>query len=114
MFNFFKKKIEQKQEDNLASITFFMSKDGEVPGIDIEMHDYSEDSVIAMCLLLNVIVSDHGYLEAIDMIKNGLIKDGKEDILIQILTTIEPSINQKLLDRIEKNKEPCIRPSDML
>lgn len=119
MFNFFKKKTEIKKEpveenNILSSITFFVSEKDQVPYIDVAMQDYSEDSIVAICLLLNVITSDHGYIEAINMLKNGLIKDGRDDILIQILTTIEPNITKKAIEREEKNKAPCIRPSDML
>jgi alpha-galactosidase/6-phospho-beta-glucosidase family protein len=119
MFEFFKKKTEsQKQhveEDNfLASITFFVAKNDSMPCIDIAMQDYSDESIIAMCLLLQAITSDQGYIEAINMLKNGLISDSRDDILIQILTSVEPHINKKVLERAEKSKEPCIKPSDML
>lgn len=119
MFEFFKKKPtptpdKLEQCNTLASITFFVSEHDEMPSIDVAMQDYSDESIIAICLLLQAITTDQGYIEAINMIKSGLIKDSRDDILIQILTTIEPTISKKLLERAEKNKEPCIRPSDML
>jgi hypothetical protein len=120
MFDFFKKKpiksnenIEE-QDNILASITFFVSNKDQIPSIDVAIQDYSDDAIIAVCLLLKVITSDQGYLEAINMIKNGLIKDNREDILIEILTALDPDISKRLLDKTEKGKEPCIRPSDML
>lgn len=120
MFDFFKKKPTQQNENKedqdsiLASITFFVSTKDQIPAIDVAMEDYSDDAIIAICMLLKVVTSDQGYLEAINMIKNGLIKDNREDILIEILTTLEPDISKRLAEKTEKGKEPCIRPSDML
>ena len=96
MFDFLFKKNKpeiteapQEQEidkDILASITYHIVDDGYgTPMIDIGLSDYDAKSIEALCKILDILSQDSSYLETIEMVKNGLIREGQEETLIKIL-----------------------------
>lgn len=104
-----------KQPNILASITYYIA-DNLDPTIDISLGDYNDKSVNALCSLLDILSKDACYLETLEMVKNGLIKDQKEEILIKIFTHISEQAGKKI-HRVQKESlqdQPCIKPSDML
>lgn len=121
MFNFLfgknKKEIDNpiKQPNILASITYYIPDNADAT-IDISLGDYDDKSVNALCSLLDILSKDACYLETLEMVKNGLIKDKQEDILIKIFTHISEQAGKKI-HRVQKESiqdQPCIKPSDML
>ena len=123
MFEFLKKKTETttnepeevNEDDILASITYYYTKDKEA-SVDISVASYDQESVDAMCALLNLLSGGTFYLETIDMLKDGLIRNGQEVMLINILTHISEHSRQKILKEQEDKliDEPCIKPSSMV
>jgi hypothetical protein len=125
MFDFLFKKTPviteepQKQEiDNvLASITYHILDDeNNTPMIDIGLNDYDSKSIEALCKILDILSQDSSYLETIEMVKNGLIKEDQEEALIKIFTHIGKQAGKKIIRSSKENTkdEPCIKPSDML
>jgi hypothetical protein len=127
MFDFlFKKNIpaiaeepqEQEIDSNiLASITYHILDDGHgTPMIDIGLSDYDSKSINALCKILDILSQDSCYLETIEMVKNGFIREGQEEALIKIFTHISEQAGKKIIRSSKESMkdEPCIKPSDML
>ena len=127
MFNFFKKPklepdlvIEHKHLGEidklpLASITYYIGADHK-PIIDIGLEDYSADAIDALCKLLDTLSNESIYIETINMLKQGLIKDQQEEVLLTIFTHISQQARYKIANYHKESikDEPCIKPSDML
>ena len=127
MFDFlFKKNLPetteapQEQEidkDVLASITYHIVDDGYgTPMIDIGLSDYDAKSIEALCKILDILSQDSSYLETLEMVKNGLIREGQEESLIKIFTHISEQAGKKIMRSSKESTKdkPCIKPSDML
>lgn len=116
MFKFFQKKpLEDKDEENVASISYIVKKDAKTAYVDIELKDYEEESIAALCQLLDVLGSDLFYFDTINMVKTSLMQDNKHDILIKILTKINSKVRAKIYNSTQESSstEPCIKPSEM-
>jgi hypothetical protein len=119
MFNFFKKSavIEPPKIDNsLASISYKASENGSII-IDISLKDYEQDSILGLCRILDTLSSDGFYLETINMIQQGLLRDNNEEVLLQVITHVGSKARIKIINDHNKEMdmdEPCIKPSDML
>lgn len=108
--------LKHVHNDNiLARVSYLIKKDKNGGLIDIEMQDYDNESVEALCKILNILGNEAFFVETIDMIKASLIKDGQDDILIKILASVSQNIKDKLIHSRNYSKldEPCIKPSDM-
>lgn len=118
MFDFLKFRSKKPEldtsEDNniLASITFFVTDD-KTPLIDVSLMDYEQSSIDAMCALLNILATDQASVQAVKMIKDGLIEANQPEILLDILTKISNNLTKNISDNNLKDK-PYIKPSDML
>lgn len=116
MFKFFQKKpLEEDKEDNLASISYIIKKDAKTAYVDIELKDYEEESIDALCQLLDILGSDLFYFDTINMVKSSLMQENKHDALIKILTRMNSKIRDKIYNSITDSDkdEPCIKPSEM-
>jgi hypothetical protein len=134
IFDFFKKKVseeppEESQDDDdintgsdgelQASISYFILSDG-VPRIDIEIKDYTEDTIGNLCVLLLSLNMDETYIETLEMIKEGLVKEGREDVFAKVSSQISAAV---LLSELTSSsttaaknvgEDPCINPSEVL
>jgi len=110
--------LEQEiDKDVLASITYHIVDDGYgTPMIDIGLSDYDPKSIEALCKILDILSQDASYLETIEMVKNGLIREGQEEALIKIFTHISEQAGKKIMRSSKESTKdkPCIKPSDML
>jgi hypothetical protein len=122
MFNFFKKKQIQTEEiivndDKLpvVSITYNINQKLET-SVDILMDDYGAESINAICKLLDTLSSDSFYIETVNMLKQGLINDDQQEVLLTILTHVGQQARYKIIQshKDSTKDEPCIKPSDML
>lgn len=126
MFNFFKKKADTKKEEpkeepkEVASkwhnddavdgcIIYYVTKSGETH-VDVEISNYDESTVNNFCALMETIGDDATFLETIDIVKEGFLKSGREDLFLILATRLIKNAN--LLDILKE--KPCIKPSDML
>lgn len=122
MFNFFKKKIDKIDKieeivDNppIVSITYNINHNLET-NVDIAMDDYGPESIDAMCRLLDTLSNDRFYIETVNMLKQGLINDDQQEVLLTILTHVGQQARYKIIQSSKDSikDEPCIKPSDML
>jgi hypothetical protein len=118
-FSFFKKSpVESTEKDNsiLASITYYVDKNSTGPVIDIALENYDEESINALCKLIDILGEDISYIETINMIKSALIADKQEDLLLKIFTHISQQSRNRILSAHKESikDETCIKPSDML
>tara|TARA_Y100000004_G_C8904262_1_gene407916 strand:+ start:956 stop:1282 length:327 start_codon:yes stop_codon:yes gene_type:complete len=108
--------MTNKENKLLAKISYAVYEDSPDIIIDIELDDYTDASIDALCSIIENVSSDAGVLNTINMIKDALIVAGEEEALLILLT----KIGQNLVAKAEsqtKNKDddpPCILPSDML
>jgi len=116
MFNFFKsKKQEQLEEDRdkvISAITYYTDKDLNVR-IDITMDDYDDLSVTSMATLLTVLARPETIMETFDVLKQGVTRDERSDILVTIAQAIKSAAIELTKDS-KANEQPCVKPSEML
>lgn len=118
MFNFFKKTTEDVNNDEndiIASISYVIKRGDKKAHIDISLDDYENESIDALCSLLDILGEDGFYIDTINMIKSCLIKDGKADVLIKLLSGVESKIQKKILNSAKERikNEPYIKPSEI-
>ena len=105
--------------DSLAAITYFIKRDTKEALIDVQINDYDNESIEALCSLLDILGNDRAYIDTINMIKTSLLNDHQEEILVKIISKIGLHIKNKIMkpynnDGEDEKDEPCIKPSDML
>ena len=99
----------------MAAIKYIVDDKGEIH-VDIELEDYTDQSVIALSKCLTTLAMDESYLQTVQMIQNSLQADGQDEALLKLYNVLAANPNDKAV-RIHKEKKratPCIRPSDML
>lgn len=98
-----------------ASITYYIV-DGQGPMIDIGLNGYDDKSIDSLCSLLKTLSHDTCFIETVEMVKNGLLKEGQADVAIKILTQMGEIASKKIISSYKESSKdkPCIRPSDML
>lgn len=120
MFKFFKdknvKEDNKKEDDTLiASVSYVVKRNSNGPLIDIELNDYNDESIGALCLILDILGNDMSYIDTINMIKECFLRENRHDLLVKVFSKINPNIKSKILN-IRKDKvkdEPYIKPSEM-
>jgi len=130
MFNFFKKHNPEKDEfewnkpqDIQSALTYYVKTDGEI-FVDVNLVDYSKETLDNFSKVLAGISSLRFQLQTIDMVKHGFLESGKTEEFKQLLTQIvlfsredvqamESFTNERFKGE-ELGEEPCIKPSDML
>ena len=121
MLNFFKKKKKTEPQDTEqkskwhadsgvnACIGYYV-KDGGAPCVDIELPDYSNESLKALCDLLFILGTDNFYLETLSVMKDGFLESGRDDLFAQVAMQVAIFAESQ-----DKNGEgPCFKPSDVL
>jgi hypothetical protein len=126
MFDFFKKKNAQSKkqpeddlEDVQSALTYYVKSDGEI-FVDVNLVDYSEETLNNFAKILAGISSLRFQLQTVDMVKHGFLEAGKLEAFKQLLSLIV-LISREDVQAMEsftktklKGEEPCIKPSDML
>lgn len=112
MLNFFKKRKQTTEE--FVTISYKVDKNF-ITKVNIELADYTDQSIEALTTLLKMMSSDNFFIETVQFVKNGLLESGREDLIIKALLPLSEEINKKLTqNRKEHNREqPCIKPSDL-
>ena len=120
LFNFFKKKPvdnNKTEEPNeiLAKISYIISKDSDSTIVDVELEDYSDESIASLSYIIDTLAEDRSILETMNIVKNALVEEGREDCLIKIFNLINKNTKAKIISGNKDNKadEPCIKPSDV-
>jgi len=113
MFNFFKNKSEENEV--LASITYLIKKDKNNVLIDVRLDDLENESIEGLSSILEVLCNNSFYTDTINIIRDSLIKEGRYDILGNVLSKTESKIREKIIDSAKDRlkNEPYIKPSEM-
>ena len=116
MFNFFNKKEKDEKPKTKwnnkgakACIVYYIEEEG-IPKVDIELEDYSDVSVEALCSLLYILGTDAGYIETLNVMKEGFTEHDRDDLFAKVAMQVA------LFTREEEEivEGPCFKPSDML
>jgi len=117
MFNFFKKTEDNPEinDEIVASISYVIKRGEKTALIDVSLENYESESIDALCSLLEILGDDGFYVDTINMIKSSLLKQGKGDVLIKLLSGVESNIHKKILNSAKERlrNEPCIKPSEI-
>lgn len=113
LFNFFKKKTPQKQDngDVLARISYIITKDSDSTIVDVELNEYDDECIQSLADIIDVLSQDKSISDTVDIIKNAMVTDGKGDSLVKFFSYLDISTKRKLLDK--SGDEPCIKPSEV-
>lgn len=116
MFNFFKKKkveVEEERPPFVASITYSVTEDMNTM-IDIDLDDYDKKSMDALCHILATLSNEQCFLETFEILKNAIVESGNETLLVYLVTQLQVSIAENKALYPSKNEQPCVKPSDMM
>ena len=125
MFNFFKKKQETPLKGGESSLTYYIQEDGEI-FCDINLVDYSDETLKRFAQLLVGISSMRFQVQTIEMVQNGFLEADKlpeyEKLLHHIVIMSQQdssslaleATTETLTQRQKSEEDPCIKPSDML
>lgn len=112
---FFKKEpIENNQP--IAKLSYIVTNNSESPIVDVELQDYDDESIEALCNIIDVLSSDKSIVETVEIIKNSLVNRGKEEYLIKLFSRLGTHAKSKIINSYKEKEydEPCIKPSDAL
>lgn len=116
MFSLFNKKQPVDKNNILASITYLIKENHDLPIINIEIKDYESISIEALTKLLSVLGEDRTFIDTVNMVKTSFVDSNKSEEFLDIFNKIFIKINNKVINSHIKNMqdEPCIKPSEMM
>jgi len=112
--------MDDKRED-VIRIVYSATKDGELY-IDIEMEDYSEETVSQLSSLYASIPTEGFQSQSVQIIKEAFHQDGHDELFIKFLAEIllkqnaydsKGVVNSTEEEPRKKKEEPLIQPSDL-
>ena len=129
---FFSKEEDVKQEDSdksltdedyIASLTYSVSKDGEVY-MDVTMSDYEDKTLQNFAKVIAGVSSIKFQLQTIEMIQTSLCSIGEEEIFTKLVEhvlketqrqadTLDKISNQALKQENNQEEQPWIKPSQI-
>lgn len=129
---FFSKEEDVKQEesnksptdeDYIASLTYSVSKDGEVY-MDVTMSDYEDKTLQNFAKVIAGVSSIKFQLQTIEMIQTSLCSIGEEEIFTKLVEyvlketqrqadTLDKISNQALKQENNQEEQPWIKPSQL-
>lgn len=116
---FVKNKQQQDEKPSYeSSIAYSCDEKGEI-FVDIDIQDYNEQTISNFAKILCGISSFKFHLETLNIIKDGFVENGREDLFGLLLEEILRISKDEIYSHSESlgkpdNEEPCINPSDML
>ena len=124
MFNFLKKKPDEPANVEASSLTYYITDDDEI-FCDVNLVDYSDESLKSFAKILVGISSFSFQVQTIEMVQNGFLESDKTDEYDKLLHYIilmsqqdQKALDKEKLDNLaqrqKSEEEPCIKPSDML
>lgn len=106
---------ENQEDEILASISYTKYRNDPDVLIDATMGDYNQECGDAMVKIIEVISKDFSIVQTINLVRDGLVANGHEELFIDLLSKIGKIIVEqgKKLDGGDEEK-PCISPTDMM
>lgn len=112
--------MDDKRED-IIKIIYAATKDGELY-IDINMEDYSEETISRLSSLYASIPTDGFQNQVVKIIKEAFQQDGQEELFIKFLAetllkqeiySSKDVVNSTGEESENDREEPLIKPSDL-
>jgi hypothetical protein len=106
---------KNEEETLLAGICLTLDKTGNII-LDTDIDDYTEECMVALAKLCTDVASDRFIYELISNIRDHLIANHKEHLLVNFVVAINEQNDAvtKLIDDNTSEEKPCVRPSDMI
>jgi len=106
---------KNEEETLLAAICLSLDKTGNIV-LDTDIDDYTEECMVALAKLCTDVASDRFIYELISNIRDHLIANHKEHLLVNFVVAINEQNDAitKLIDDNTSEEKPCVRPSDMI
>ena len=104
------------EDQTYVAITYYIAEGDDSVKIDVGIQDYSDENIIRLGDVLNVILQDSGYTETVEIIHKSLMKQGLEEEALKFLIMIGNQ-SKKYVNKTakeQKRSKPCISPSDIL
>jgi len=111
--------MRTNDKDFSSQIVFSMRDDGELY-IDIDIEDYSDDSIKDFAKLISALGTLQLQLETVQIASSGIMETIPEQIdlfLTEITRIASKKLSKEDIDPLEvdgKKDEPCIKPSDLI
>ena len=90
-----------------AVIVYYVTKDGETC-VDVEINDYEANTMDNFYQLLSTIGQDEVFVETLEIVRQGFVKSGREDIFLKLATKVSVEFLH------DSPEEPCLKPSEVL
>lgn len=106
---------EIDETKNKVCITYCIDEN-DTAMVDVLLQDYDNDSITALCSLLDILSQDAAYIETVKIIQENLTTSGNEELFIKIIGHISQQSNNKFVTKTEEstNSEVCISPSEVI
>tara|TARA_B100000902_G_C27270711_1_gene896128 strand:+ start:337 stop:666 length:330 start_codon:yes stop_codon:yes gene_type:complete len=101
-------------ENILASVSYTLYKDDEDVIIDASLGEYDKKSCDGMAKIIEVLSKETSLIHTINMIRDGLITSGQEELFLDFLTKIGKIIVDQSKKIDNDDDKPCISPIDMM
>ena len=104
------------EDKTQVAITYYIEEGDDSVKIDVGVKDCSDENIIRLGDILNVILQDTGYIETVNMIQKEFTEKGLEEEALKFLLMVgkqsKKYVNETAKD--QKRSKPCISPSDIL
>ncbi len=119
IFKWFKKTPKEEKPEEFQSkwssedpsvdavIVYYVTKEGETC-VDVEMKDYEDSTMENFYQLLSTMGQDQIFVETLEIVRQGFVEAGREDVFVKLATKVSLEFLQKAPE------EPCLKPSDVL
>ena len=90
-----------------AVIVYYVTKEGETC-VDVEINDYEDSTMENFYQLLSTMGQDQIFVETLEIVRQGFVKAGREDVFVKLATKVSIEFLQN------PPEGPCLKPSDVL
>ena len=106
---------EDEEDEILASVSYTKYRNDPDVLIDATMGEYNKECGDAMVQIIEALSKDSSIVHTINLVRDGLVASGHEELFIDILSKIGKIIIEqgKKLDGGDEER-PCISPTDMM
>lgn len=104
------------EDKTQVAITYYIEEGDDTIKIDVGVKDCSDENIIRLGDILNVILQDTGYIETVNMIQKEFAKKGLEEEGLKFLLMVGKQSKKYVNEtaKEQKRSKPCISPSDIL
>jgi hypothetical protein len=88
-------------------IVYYVTKEGETC-VDVEINDYEDSTMENFYQLLSTVGQEGIFVETLEIVRQGFVEAGREDIFLKLATQVSLKFLQKPVEG------PCLKPSDVL